>query len=82
MWFHSQDNSGGLSRFFYLIIGNDSLKNYYETNFSLMKLHNFSLSELDALIPWEKEAFIELLLQWIKSEKKRIELELRNRKTR
>jgi len=51
------------------------LENYYRTNFALMQYHKYSLTELDNLIPWEKEIYIALLKQYLEEEKKKIERE-------
>jgi len=38
-----------------------------------MQYHKYSLTELDNLIPWEKEIYIALLKQYLEEEKKKIE---------
>ena len=53
-------------------MSHDSLANYYKTNFSLMQHHKYSLSELDSMIPWEREIYLMLLVQYIKEENERI----------
>ena len=45
-----------------------------------MQHHNYSLAELENMIPWEREVYIGLLLEFLKEEKERIEQE--NRKNR
>lgn len=37
-----------------------------------MQHHNYSLSELESMIPWEKEIYITQLTNWIKEENQRI----------
>ena len=37
--------------------------------------YNYSLNELDNLIPWEREIYVGLMLQHIEEEKMRIEQE-------
>ncbi len=37
-----------------------------------MQHHNYSLSELEDMIPWEREIYVALLQQWIKEENERI----------
>ena len=49
--------------------------NYYKTNFALMQHHKYSLSELENMMPWEREIYMGLLSQWIKEENERIEKE-------
>ena len=45
--------------------------NYYQTNFSMMQHHDYSLSELENMIPWERDIYVALLLDWIAEEEKR-----------
>jgi len=49
--------------------------NHYNTNFQLMQHHKYSLTELDNMIPWEREIYIKLLMQHLKEEKSRQEAE-------
>jgi hypothetical protein len=42
-----------------------------------MKHHNYSLTELEEMIPWEREIYVTLLLEWIEQENERIEQENR-----
>ena len=48
-----------------------------KTNFALMQHHNYSLTELENMIPWEREIYLHLLLQFIEEEKQRTENEKR-----
>ena len=34
----------------------------------MMQHHKYSLTELENMIPWEREIYITLLLDWIKKE--------------
>ena len=45
-----------------------SLESYYKNNFALMQHHKYSLTELDNLMPWEKEIYVTLLTNHIKDE--------------
>ena len=51
----------------------DSLENYMENNFSLMQHHNWSLSDLENMIPWERQTYIKMLQNLI--EKRNLEYE-------
>ena len=46
----------------------------------MMQHHNYSLTELENMIPWEREIYIGLLLNYLEEEKKRTEEENRRRK--
>ncbi len=45
------------------------LIDYYKTNFLLQKKHNFSLSEIENMVPFEREIYIMLLLELLEKEK-------------
>ena len=40
-----------------------------------MQHHKYSLSELDDMIPWERNIYIALLVDYLKKEKERLELQ-------
>ena len=45
-----------------------------------MQHHNYSLVELEDMIPWEREIYIGLLMNYLEDEKKKREEEENNRK--
>lgn len=45
-----------------------------------MQHHGYSLSELNEMLPWEREIYISMLQQWIKEENERIEKQNRQMK--
>ena len=45
----------------------------------MMQHHNYSLAELENMIPWEREIYIGLLLNYIEEEKERQEEEANRR---
>lgn len=50
----------------------ETLGNYYKTNFALMQHHKYSLTELDGLIPWERDIYLNMLIQYLEEEKEKI----------
>ena len=40
-----------------------------------MQHHKYSLTELENMIPWEREMYIGLLMQYLKEEEERMEKE-------
>ena len=42
------------------------------TNFGLMQHHKYSMTELNTMIPWEREVYVKLLIEHLKEEEKRI----------
>jgi hypothetical protein len=47
--------------------------NYYKMNFALMQHHKYSLTEIENLIPFEKEIYVALLINYLEEEKQRIQ---------
>lgn len=45
----------------------------YHMNFSLMQHHKYSLSELEDMIPFEREVYTTLLLNYLKEEQERMD---------
>ena len=46
--------------------------NHYKTNFALMQHHNYSLTELENMMPWEREVYVTMLIEYIKEENERL----------
>ena len=44
-------------------------------NFNMMQHHKYSLSELDNMIPWERQIYVALLQEFIEKENERIKRE-------
>ena len=42
-----------------------------QTNFALMQHHKYSLTELDNMVPWEREVYVKLLVKFLEEEEKR-----------
>ena len=40
-----------------------------------MQHHNYSLSDLENMMPWEREIYVDMLITYIKEEKERIKAE-------
>ena len=59
----------------------DSLMNHYKTNFALMQHHKYSLTELDNMMPWERDIYINLLIAHLKEEEERMERQKNKNKT-
>ena len=47
------------------------LENYYKINFALLQFHKYSLTEVENLIPWERDIYIGMLKQHLEDEKLR-----------
>ena len=39
----------------------------------MMQHHKYSLTEIENMIPWERDIYVSLLSQWLEEEKQRVE---------
>ena len=49
-------------------MSHEDLESYYKINFALMQHHKYSLTELENMMPWEREIYVTLLSQYIEEE--------------
>ena len=47
------------------------LEAYFKINFSLMQYHKYSLTEIENMIPWERDIYVELLKQHLEEEREK-----------
>lgn len=50
------------------MMGHDNLGNHFQTNFGLVQHHKWSLSDLEAMMPWERYVYVDLLNAHIREE--------------
>lgn len=50
-------------------LSHNTLRNYYEMNFSLMQYHKYSLSEIENMMPWEREVYVNMLIAYLEKKK-------------
>ena len=80
MWLRRKNCRRRHSKFFRIIFGYDNLGNYFQTNFALMQHHKYSLTELDNMIPWERQVYIDMLVKFLEEEKERLKAQQQARK--
>ena len=44
------------------------LESYFKLNFALIQHHKYSLTEIENMMPWERDIYIALLNQYIEEE--------------
>ena len=44
------------------------LESYFKLNFALMQHHKYSLTEIENMMPWERDIYVGLLNQWVEEE--------------
>lgn len=68
MWIPKTREIRRLEIFFRLMFGGDSLHNYYRVNFQLIYHKICDENNLNNMIPWERDVFINLLMAQLKKE--------------
>ena len=51
------------------LIAHIDLESYYKLNFALIQYHKYSLTEIENLIPWERDIYVALLKEHLENEK-------------
>jgi len=49
----------------------NNLNNYIQVNFALMHHHKWSLTEIESLMPWERDVYVSLLSAHLKEEERK-----------
>ena len=49
------------------------------TNFNLMQHHKYSLTELENMMPWERDIYVDMLITYIKEENEKRKQEAQNK---
>jgi hypothetical protein len=55
-----------------MCMAHDSLYNYYKLNFALMQYHKYTLSDIENMIPFEREIYTTMLRQYLEEEKQKL----------
>lgn len=42
-------------------------------NFALMQYHKYNLSDIESMLPFEREIYVAMLIQYLEEEKQRLE---------
>ena len=42
--------------------------NYYRTNYQLMQNHKYSLTDINDMMPWEREVYVTMLIEDLKEQ--------------
>jgi hypothetical protein len=58
------------------------LINMIKTNFAMIQHHQWSLTEIEEMMPWERDVYVTLLNEHVKEENERIQKEQSQSKRR
>ena len=57
-----------------------NLASHFDYNFSLIHAHKWSFTEIENMLPWERDIYLYKLEEWVKEEKRRHEEEQQRQK--
>ncbi len=57
------------------MLSHDSLANIFQTNFAMVQHHQYSLFEIENMMPWERDIYIQMLVDHVEKENERIKQE-------
>ena len=80
MWLQRKYCGRRLTKFFHIALSHDSLNNYFQTNFAMMQHHKYSLTELENMLPWEREIYLTMLIKYLEEENEKIKMQQRTKK--
>ena len=55
-----------------MIMSHSNLQSYYKMTFAMAQHHKYSIADIEALLPYERDIYVDLLLQHIQEEKERL----------
>jgi len=58
------------------------LQNYYKTNFALIQHHKYSLAEIENMLPWERDVYVNMLIRYLEEENEKIKQKQSQRTSR
>lgn len=50
-----------------MALSHNTLQNYYSTVFSLAQHHKYSIDEIERLVPFERDIYVDMLVTHLKS---------------
>ena len=50
-------------------MAHNNLENYFRLNFAMMQYHKYSLTEIENMMPWERDIYVGLLQAHLEEER-------------
>lgn len=64
------------------MLDHNKLKNLYETNFAMVQHHKYSLTEIENMMPWEREVYVGMLVNHVQEQNEKIKERTARRKAK
>jgi len=49
--------------------------NLFKTNFAMVQHHKYSFTEIESMMPWERDVYVQMLVEHVEKENERIRQE-------
>jgi hypothetical protein len=53
------------------MLSHTNLANYYKTVFALTQHHKYQISEVENILPYERDLYVDLLLEYLEEQKQK-----------
>lgn len=63
------------------MLDHNKLRNLYETNFAMVQHHKYSLTEIENMMPWEREVYVGMLINHVQEQNEKIKERTAKRKS-
>lgn len=73
MWCVQQGYTERNLQFFLISSCHDSLLNMLSVNFAMMQNFQYTLTDLEGMMPWERRIYTDMLMEHLREEKERME---------
>ena len=73
MWLQRRFGVGGPVIFFRVSLCDNNLTAMFNNNFAMMQHHKYSLTELENMMPWEREIYVDMVINHVQEENKKQE---------
>jgi hypothetical protein len=73
MWNNKYKTFRGNQRFFRVGLSHDSLANHYTANFAMIQHHNWNLTDIDNMLPFERLIYVDMLVDHVNRENEKLE---------
>jgi len=64
------------------VLDRDKLKNMYQLNFAMVQHHGYSLTEIEGMMPWEREIYVGMLANHVKERNEKLKEQAQKRRNR
>jgi len=54
------------------VLSHNNLANIFQTNFAMVQHHKYSFSEIENMMPWERDIYVQMLLDHVEEENEKM----------